>query len=334
MGGLLKTSIETNVEIEIISPKWIMTSYNEKNKQLYVCASVSSNKDYKEGFVICKEKNGLLADTILIKQDGFATYEREQLIALYKATNGDKWINNTNWCSEKPINEWYGIKTNTQGAISEINLYSNNLAGIFNFKGIGFLNKINCKGNPKLTSINVDITFTRTFTYSDGNLFSSSFQNTYLSEIDCSNCNISSIKIPDVRSLDFSKNVLSSIDLSTLPSLEYLVCSDNSLASLNLGKQTNLYSVSCSKNRLSSIDISNCPNVQVLFCDNNILTSIKIGSGNNVIYDINCSYNKLGNTALNDLYYSLPRKSGGLRISKNNGIGTQSIATEKGWKFW
>lgn len=31
------------------------------------------------------------------------------MIALYKATNGDNWTNNTNWCSDKPITEWYGI---------------------------------------------------------------------------------------------------------------------------------------------------------------------------------------------------------------------------------
>ena len=36
------------------------------------------------------------------------TIEREALIALYNATDGDNWENNTNWCSDKPLNEWYG----------------------------------------------------------------------------------------------------------------------------------------------------------------------------------------------------------------------------------
>ena len=33
--------------------------------------------------------------------------ERAALIALYKATDGDNWKDNTNWCSDKPITEWF-----------------------------------------------------------------------------------------------------------------------------------------------------------------------------------------------------------------------------------
>lgn len=31
------------------------------------------------------------------------TIEREALIALYNATDGDNWENNTNWCSDRTI---------------------------------------------------------------------------------------------------------------------------------------------------------------------------------------------------------------------------------------
>jgi hypothetical protein len=30
---------------------------------------------------------------------------REALIELYNATDGDNWKNNTNWCSDKPLDE-------------------------------------------------------------------------------------------------------------------------------------------------------------------------------------------------------------------------------------
>ena len=36
---------------------------------------------------------------------------REALIKFYKAMDGDHWLNNTNWCSDKPISEWYGVYT-------------------------------------------------------------------------------------------------------------------------------------------------------------------------------------------------------------------------------
>ena len=57
---------------------------------------------------------------------------REALIALYNATNGDNWHNNTNWCSDKPFEEWYGIQSfgNTgMMNIYQLNLKNNNLSG-------------------------------------------------------------------------------------------------------------------------------------------------------------------------------------------------------------
>lgn len=35
--------------------------------------------------------------------------EREALIAIYKALDGDNWDYNDNWCSDKPLSEWEGI---------------------------------------------------------------------------------------------------------------------------------------------------------------------------------------------------------------------------------
>ena len=60
--------------------------------------------------------------------------EREILIKFYHATNGDQWEDNTNWCSDKPVGEWYGIETsNYNGLIDRIrfvgNFNGNNLSG-------------------------------------------------------------------------------------------------------------------------------------------------------------------------------------------------------------
>ena len=47
--------------------------------------------------------------------------EREALIAFYKALDGDNWINNENWCSDKPLSEWEGILTDgPHGFVSHI----------------------------------------------------------------------------------------------------------------------------------------------------------------------------------------------------------------------
>ena len=60
-----------------------------------------------------------------------AEVERDALIALYKATNGDNWLRNDNWCSDRPLSEWYGINCNhTDSDVWGIYLGDNNLTGV------------------------------------------------------------------------------------------------------------------------------------------------------------------------------------------------------------
>ena len=51
------------------------------------------------------------------------------LVALYKATNGPNWENDTNWLSDKPVGEWYGVTTDGDGRVSKLYLSSNDLEG-------------------------------------------------------------------------------------------------------------------------------------------------------------------------------------------------------------
>ena len=47
----------------------------------------------------------------------------------YTATGGDDWINNENWLSELPLNDWHGIATDEQGNVFLLDLPENNLSG-------------------------------------------------------------------------------------------------------------------------------------------------------------------------------------------------------------
>jgi len=59
-----------------------------------------------------------------------ATTEREALVALYNATNGPRWYDNTNWLSDKPLRQWYGVNTDSHGRVTHLSLTLNNLAGV------------------------------------------------------------------------------------------------------------------------------------------------------------------------------------------------------------
>ena len=55
--------------------------------------------------------------------------EREVLTALYTATNGANWENNTNWLTDAPLGEWHGVATDEEGRVIRINLAQNGLTG-------------------------------------------------------------------------------------------------------------------------------------------------------------------------------------------------------------
>ncbi len=57
--------------------------------------------------------------------------DRAALVALYNATDGPNWSRRNNWLSNAPLSNWYGVETNDDGQVTELNLESNNLKGDF-----------------------------------------------------------------------------------------------------------------------------------------------------------------------------------------------------------
>lgn len=59
----------------------------------------------------------------------FVQYGRETLTAIYEATEGPNWVNQTNWLSNRPLGEWWGLDVNTQGHVVKVGLFGNGLVG-------------------------------------------------------------------------------------------------------------------------------------------------------------------------------------------------------------
>ena len=55
--------------------------------------------------------------------------DREALVALYNATDGENWDESDNWLSDAPLGEWQGVSTNDNGRVIKMQLYRNNLSG-------------------------------------------------------------------------------------------------------------------------------------------------------------------------------------------------------------
>ena len=55
------------------------------------------------------------------------TGEVEVLVALYEATSGENWEDDTNWKTDEPLHTWYGVTLDTEGWVTGLDLGGNGL---------------------------------------------------------------------------------------------------------------------------------------------------------------------------------------------------------------
>ena len=61
--------------------------------------------------------------------DGEVTVEKDALMELFVALSGSDWTDFTNWGSDRPLNEWFGVDVDFKGHVSKLSLPNNNLQG-------------------------------------------------------------------------------------------------------------------------------------------------------------------------------------------------------------
>ena len=252
---------------------------------------------------------------------------RKVLIKLYHDTNGDNWVHNDNWCSDRPIEEWYGVEydnlimrhsyywrddqyVQTEKKYLELFLEGNNLVGNIDLSGCEFLGGLECYSN-QLTAINVSgCTALKYFScYSNRQLTSvivSGCQDlVYLS---CSsNDQLTSLDVSGCRSLEWMYcdycDLLSSLNLSGCKNLKELHCYDSQLTSLNLSGLASLEYLSCHNCQLTSLNVSGCTALRCLWCQNNKLTSLDPTSCT-ALEELRCNDNPI-TQEITDFYYYL-----------------------------
>ena len=72
---------------------------------------------------------GSAAGTGLAQAQTNPSTDRAALVALYNATDGPNWANNTNWLSNEPIGEWHGVTVDSGGNVTRLDLGDNRLTG-------------------------------------------------------------------------------------------------------------------------------------------------------------------------------------------------------------
>ncbi len=104
-----------------------------------IVKSVASDLEFKRSQL--RHLRGMELNFEMDEHQRQLTKEKAALIEFYEALDGDNWKNNENWCSDKPVDEWYGVTIDSEGRVLHISLYENNLRGIIP-ESIGNLSKL------------------------------------------------------------------------------------------------------------------------------------------------------------------------------------------------
>ena len=80
--------------------------------------SVESNDFVEIGLPFCD-----------ILAPGSVEGDRAALVALYKATDGANWRENSGWLTDAPLGQWYGVETGNTGRVTVLHLSANRLTG-------------------------------------------------------------------------------------------------------------------------------------------------------------------------------------------------------------
>ena len=132
-GETLNFSIQANVDFTVSANVDWITQNNTRGLTEYPLSftiSPNDNDNSRTGIITIADANNNRQE-ITVEQSCKVDYEkieREALIAFYNATDGDHWKNNTNWCSDKPLDEWYGVRTES-GCVFSLQLTDNSLKG-------------------------------------------------------------------------------------------------------------------------------------------------------------------------------------------------------------
>ena len=135
-GGELDFEIHTNVDVTVnISSgarSWIehISTRALESKTLHFNIAACADDEEREGTITISGGNA--TQTITVKQSGTneaLEKEREILIELYNAMGGNRWDNNTRWCSDRPVAEWNGVNCDANGYVTDLFLSYNNLTG-------------------------------------------------------------------------------------------------------------------------------------------------------------------------------------------------------------
>ena len=222
--------------------------------------------------------------------------EEGALIALYQATDGDNWVSNQNWLSNRPIGTWYGVITDENDRVVELDLSENELNGTIPSE-LGYLtylealylseNQLSGTIPPALGILSYLIELSLWSNELTGSIPSELSRLANLEMLHLGANELSGSIPPELGNLTnlaelgLYSNKLTGVipaELGNLTNLEWLALTENRLSGpipAELDKLTNLIELYLGKNELSGTipaELGNLTNLEQLFLHSNQLS--------------------------------------------------------------
>ena len=130
---MIEVCVRSNIEFEVkIEADWVNEIKQSKSSGLAESIRTFSIKENESmertAQVVFHNEELNLSDTLTIIQSD-PIPERRILCELYNNMGGAQWTHSENWCTGKPLSEWYGISLNEENQINALELPSNNISG-------------------------------------------------------------------------------------------------------------------------------------------------------------------------------------------------------------
>ena len=136
----VRSNVDYRVEIGEGSD-WIIETPESRSEELKKREHVfrianNLQESARTGLIFFRDLSSSLSDELTLIQSGWEDPdpERTALVSIYESSGGDSWTRNDNWCSDKPLSDWYGVETDASGHVTALRLSHNNLSGTISEK--------------------------------------------------------------------------------------------------------------------------------------------------------------------------------------------------------
>lgn len=221
--------------------------------------------------------------------------DREILEAFYRSADGDNWSRHDNWCTDKPLNEWYGIGATYDRETGEERVLSIDLDDVTGINGTADFRGMSKLQGISLGSVNINkrITTINVAGLSD------------LTSLSCRNCKLTSLNISGCTKLlmlMLHDNNLTELDLSGCPDLKTLYCSNNQLTHFDFTQVPKMNHLVIAGNLYEKLDVSMLTGLNYFNFGGENMTEAPIMSANNQsITGLSCDGGKFENIDLSIL---------------------------------